>query len=95
MPLGLSETEAWLPSDGLKFYIDWLIVRGQGGFWILYFSSSWKDSQTVLVASLILWRSLFRQQYLVIRETLLGRLMRYLVVSNFGCLPKFGFIYSV
>jgi hypothetical protein len=36
MPLGLSETEAWLPSDGLKFYIDGSLLEGRAdsGFYI-------------------------------------------------------------
>jgi hypothetical protein len=29
MPLELSETEAWLPSDGLKFYIDGSLLEGR------------------------------------------------------------------
>jgi hypothetical protein len=32
----LSEAEAWLPSDGLKFYIDGSLFEGRVGFGVLF-----------------------------------------------------------
>jgi hypothetical protein len=54
-------------------------------------AANWQDPQTGLVVSLILWRCLLRQQCPMKRETRIRscselRIMRYLVVYNFGCL---------
>jgi hypothetical protein len=35
-PLGLSEAEEWLPSDGLKFYTDLSLFEGRAGSGVFF-----------------------------------------------------------